>query len=456
MLLSSGLFIIKPPVLFRKLTRISIPLYTVKFKKNLCFIQVYKKVRLCYDKIGVNGEELFILNSSEIIKKTNHFGAMNYLPKEVVIERAEGVTVYDPEGNSYYDMLSAYSALNFGHIHPEIVAAAKSQLDKVTLTSRAFHNSVLCDFYEKLCDLTGKDTVLPMNTGAEAVETALKTARRWGHTVKGVENGKQEIIVCKNNFHGRTITIISMSTDENARMGFAPYTEGFVTVPFGDAGALKSAITENTVAFLVEPIQGEAGVIVPPEGYLKEVRNICTENNVLFIADEVQTGFARTGRMFACEHESVVPDIYVLGKALGGGIMPVSAVAANRDILGVFNPGSHGSTFGGNPLACAVSLKAMEILVRDDYPRMAEEKGTYFMNRLKEIDNPEIIDIRGKGLLIGVEFSVDAAPYVKKLIHGGVLAKETHEHTIRFAPPVIITYEQIDAAFETIKEAFSK
>lgn len=396
------------------------------------------------------------MTSKEIIKKTEKLCAHNYKPKEVVIERGAGAIVYDVEGRRFYDMLSAYSALNFGHCNPEIVAAAKAQLDKVTLTSRAFHNALLCEWAERLCNLTNKDMALPMNTGAEGVETALKTARRWGNFVKGVEDGKQEIIVCENNFHGRTISIISMSTDNSARAGFAPFTSGFKIVKYGDAEELEAAITKNTVAFLVEPIQGEAGIIVPPQGYLKKVRDICAKHNILFIADEVQTGFARTGKMFAVQHEGVEPDIFVLGKALGGGIMPVSAIAANKEILEVYEPGSHGSTFGGNPLACAVSMKAMELLVRDDYPKMAREKGEYFMSALRKIDNDEIVCVRGKGLLIGVEFSVPAAPYVKKLIDGGVLAKETHERTIRFAPPIIIEYAELDEAIEIIKKAFAK
>lgn len=397
-----------------------------------------------------------MLGTKEIIKKTEKYGANNYSPKNVVIVKGEGAIVYNPEGQKFFDMLSAYSALNFGHCHPELIAAAKSQLDLVTLTSRAFHNVVLCEFYQKLCALTNKNKILPMNTGAEAVETALKTARRWGNFVKKVPNGKQEIIVCRNNFHGRTISIISMSTDENARNGFGPYTDGFVVIDYGDAKALKKAITPNTVAFLVEPIQGEAGIIIPPVNYLKKVRQICTDNNILFIADEVQTGFARTGKMFACMHENVEPDIYVLGKALGGGVMPVSAIACNNDIMDVYNPGSHGSTFGGNPLACAVSIKAMEILVRDDYSKQATEKGKYFMDGLRKINNDEIVEIRGKGLLIGVEFSVNAHDYVEKLIANGVLAKDTHENIIRFAPPIIITYEQLDAALALITIAFTK
>jgi len=395
-------------------------------------------------------------STEQIIEKTLRLGAYNYHPKEVVAERAEGVLVYDPEGRCYIDMLSAYSALNFGHCHPELVAAAKDQLDKVTLTSRAFHNAVLGDFFEKLCEVTGKSMVLPMNTGAEAVETALKTARRWGADIKGVPDGQQEIIACENNFHGRTITIITMSTDPVAKRAFGPFTPGFKIVKFGDAADLESAITENTVAFLVEPIQGEAGVLVPPDGYLKAVREICTRHNILFIADEVQTGFARTGRMFACQHEDVVPDIYVLGKALGGGILPVSAIAADKDILGVFEPGSHGSTFGGNPLAAAVAIKALEILERDNYSQMAEDKGNYFLNKLRQIENDEIVSVRGKGLSVGMEFNLNVAPYVKKLIRAGVLAKETHEHTIRFAPPIIISYEQLDKACDIISTVLSK
>jgi len=397
-----------------------------------------------------------MVSSEQIIEQTMRFGAHNYNPKEVVAERAEGVMVYDPEGRRYIDMLSAYSALNFGHCHPELVAATIEQLSKVTLTSRAFHNSILGEFFEKLCALTGKDMVLPMNTGAEAVETALKAARRWGVDKKGVPDGQQEIIVCEDNFHGRTITIISMSTDPSARRAYGPYATGFKVVKFGDADALEAAITKNTVGFLVEPIQGEAGILVPPDGYLADVRRICTEHNILFIADKVQTGFARTGKMFACQHEDVVPDIYILGKALGGGILPVSAIAADSEILGLFEPGSHGSTFGGNPLAAAVAIKAMEILERDNYSQMALEKGEYFLNKLKQIENNEIISIRGKGLSIGMEFKIDAAPYVKKLIKAGVLAKETHEHTIRFAPPITITYEELDEAFAIIDKVLSK
>ena len=394
-------------------------------------------------------------DTGKIIEKTIRLGARNYIPKEVVAERAEGAFVYDPEGREYFDMLSAYSALNFGHRHPEIVAAAIDQLQKVTLTSRAFHNAVMGDFFEALCSMTGKNMILPMNTGAEAVETALKTARRWGADNKRIPDGLQEIIACENNFHGRTISTISMSTDPRARRGFGPFTPGFKVIKYGDADALAAAVSSNTAAFIVEPIQGEAGVIVPPEGYLKAVREICSRENVLFIADEIQTGLARTGKMFACDHEEVKPDIYVLGKALGGGIMPVSVIAGDEDILGVFDPGSHGSTFGGNPLACAVAIKALEILERDHYADMAAEKGAYFMESLRRIKNDEILDIRGKGLFIGVEFSCAASAYVKKLIEAGVLAKETRENTIRFAPPINIGSEELSSACSIIEKTLT-
>ena len=394
--------------------------------------------------------------SERIIAQTEKYCAHNYASKHVVVTEGSGARVKDADGREYFDMLSAYSALNFGHRHPEIVAAAEEQLAKITLTSRAFYSELLGEFCAALCALTGKGMALPMNTGAEAVETALKTARRWGAFVKGVPEGRQRVICCENNFHGRTITVVSMSTDQSARRGYSPFTPGFDVIPYGDAEALAAAVTPDTVAFLLEPIQGEAGIIVPPEGYLKEVRRICSEKGILMIADEVQTGFARTGDMFACDHEGVTPDVYVLGKALGGGIMPVSAVCADEDILGVFEPGSHGSTFGGNPLACAVALKAMEIVRRDDYPRMAREKGELFMSELRGIENDEIKDIRGRGLLIGVEFSVPAAPYVARLAKEGILAKETHERTIRFAPPVNIPNEELNEAIVRIKAAFGK
>ena len=395
------------------------------------------------------------MTSKEIIALTERYCAHNYKPKEVVISEGEGAVVRDPEGREYYDMLSAYSALNFGHRHPELVAAAKEQLDKVTLTSRAFHSELLGAFAERLAALTGMQAVLPMNTGAEAVETAIKTARRYAAFVRGVPEGKQNIVCCRGNFHGRTVTVVSMSTDPTARAGYGPFTPGFRTVEYGDARAIEEAIDQNTAAVLLEPIQGEAGVIVPPEGYLSAVREICSRKGVLMLADEVQTGFGRTGDMFACMHEGVQPDIYILGKALGGGIMPVSAVASTRDILGVFEPGSHGSTFGGNPLACAVGLKAMEIAVRDDYPALAREKGKFLQQAIRSVPNPDIKEVRGRGLLIGVEFRSEAAPYVARLIGSGVLAKETHEATVRFAPPLNMPREQLEDAAERIRRALA-
>lgn len=395
------------------------------------------------------------MTSKEIIALTERYCAHNYKPKEVVISEGDGAVVRDPEGREYYDMLSAYSALNFGHRHPELVAAAKEQLDKVTLTSRAFHSELLGAFAERLAALTGMQAVLPMNTGAEAVETAIKTARRYAAFVRGVPEGKQNIVCCRGNFHGRTVTVVSMSTDPTARAGYGPFTPGFRAVEYGDARAIEEAIDQNTAAVLLEPIQGEAGVIVPPEGYLSAVREICSRKSVLMLADEVQTGFGRTGDMFACMHEGVQPDIYILGKALGGGIMPVSAVASTRDILGVFEPGSHGSTFGGNPLACAVGLKAMEIAVRDDYPALAREKGKFLQEAIRSVPNPDIKEIRGRGLLIGVEFRSEAAPYVARLIGSGVLAKETHETTVRFAPPLNMPREQLEDAAERIRRALA-
>lgn len=395
------------------------------------------------------------MTSKEIIALTERYCAHNYKPKEVVISGGEGAVVRDPEGREYYDMLSAYSALNFGHRHPELVAAAKEQLDKVTLTSRAFHSELLGAFAERLAALTGMQAVLPMNTGAEAVETAIKTARRYAAFVRGVPEGKQNIVCCRGNFHGRTVTVVSMSTDPTARAGYGPFTPGFRAVEYGDARAIEEAIDQNTAAVLLEPIQGEAGVIVPPDGYLSAVREICSRKGVLMLADEVQTGFGRTGDMFACMHEGVQPDIYILGKALGGGIMPVSAVASTRDILGVFEPGSHGSTFGGNPLACAVGLKAMEIAVRDDYPALAREKGKFLQQAIRSVPNPDIKEVRGRGLLIGVEFRSEAAPYVARLIGSGVLAKETHETTVRFAPPLNMPREQLEDAAERIRRALA-
>ncbi len=389
--------------------------------------------------------------TDEIIKQTESYGARNYLPLPIVVSKAEGIWVHDPEGNRYLDMLSAYSAVNQGHRHPKVIQALKDQADRVTLTSRAFHNDQLGPWYEKICKLTNKDMALPMNTGAEAVETAIKAARRWGYDVKGVADNKAEIIACEGNFHGRTMTAVSLSSEEEYKRGFGPMLPGIKLIPYGDVDALKNAITENTVGFLLEPIQGEAGINIPPEGFLKEAYDICQENNVLFMADEIQAGLGRSGKMFACDWENVEPDILILGKALGGGVFPISCVVANEDILGVFNPGSHGSTFGGNPLACAVSIAALDVIVEENLAERSLELGEYMMNELKKIDNPIIKEVRGKGLFIGIELTEAARPYCEQLKDKGLLCKETHENVIRFAPPLIIEKEDLDWAIEQIK-----
>ncbi len=394
-------------------------------------------------------------SSQEIIALTDKYGARNYYPLPVVISKAEGVWVEDPEGNRYMDMLSAYSAVNQGHRHPKIIQALKDQADRVTLTSRAFHNDQLGPWYEKVCQLTGKNMVLPMNTGAEAVETAIKAARRWAYDVKGVPEDQAEIIACEGNFHGRTMTAVSLSSEPEYKRGFGPMLPGIKLVPYGDIEALKQAVTPNTAAFLLEPIQGEAGIIIPPEGYLKEAYEICKENNVLFMADEIQSGLGRSGKMFACDWEDVEPDVYILGKALGGGVFPISCVAANDDILGVFNPGSHGSTFGGNPLACAVSIAAIDVIIEEDLVNRSLELGEYFINELKKINNPDIKEVRGKGLFVGVELYGPARPYCERLKDAGLLCKETHENVIRFAPPLIIKKEELDWALERIHQVLS-
>lgn len=392
------------------------------------------------------------MNQTEkIITQTEKFGAHNYHPLPIVISEAEGVFVKDPEGRQYMDMLSAYSAVNQGHRHPKIIEALKRQADKITLTSRAFHNDQLGFFYEKVAQLTGKDMVLPMNTGAEAVETAVKASRRWAYEVKQIP-GDAEIIVCEGNFHGRTMTAVSMSTEAEYQRGFGPLLPGIKTIPYGDLEALKGAITENTAAFIVEPIQGEAGILIPYEGFLKDAQDVCKEHNVLLVSDEIQSGLGRSGKWFASDWDEVTPDMYILGKALGGGVFPISCVAANRDILNVFNPGSHGSTFGGNPLACAVSVASLEVLEEEKLPERSLELGTYFMNRLKEIDNPLIKDVRGRGLFIGVELTKAARPYCEALKEKGLLCKETHDTVIRFAPPLVITKEELDWAFERIEQ----
>ncbi|MDR4946809.1 ornithine--oxo-acid transaminase [Neobacillus cucumis] len=393
--------------------------------------------------------------TTEIIEQTNKFGANNYHPLPIVISKAEGVWVESPEGNRYLDMLSAYSAVNQGHRHPKIIQALKNQADKVTLTSRAFHNDQLGPWYEKICKLTKKNMALPMNTGAEAVETALKAARRWGYDVKGIDENQAEIIACIGNFHGRTMGAVSLSSDPEYQRGFGPMLPGIKLIPYGDIAALKAAITPNTAAFLIEPIQGEAGIILPPEGFLKQASDLCKDNKVLFIADEIQVGLARTGKMFACDWEDVEPDMLILGKALGGGVFPISCVVANTDILGVFNPGSHGSTFGGNPLACAVSLAALEVIEEENLTERSLELGKYFLDQLKTINNPIIKEIRGKGLFIGVELSEAARPFCEKLKEAGLLCKETHDTVIRFAPPLIINKEEINWAVEKIKSVLS-
>jgi len=398
-------------------------------------------------------------NTTDYIKQTENWGANNYLPLPIVIERAEGIWVYDIEGKRYMDMLSAYSALNQGHRHPRIINALIEQAKKVTLTSRAFHNDRMGPFLEKLCTLAGFEKALPMNTGSEAVETALKAARKWAHVKRGIPENEGEIIVCSNNFHGRTVTIISFSSDEQYRAGFGPYTPGFRIIPFGDAAALRNAITPKTIAFLVEPIQGEGGVIVPPEGYLKEIRSITKERNVLLIFDEIQTGFGRTGRMFAYEHEAARPDILALGKALGGGVYPVSAMLADHEVMDVFSPGDHGSTFGGNPMAAAVGEASLDVLIDEKLPERARDMGAYFMKCLKKLESPYVEEVRGKGLLIGVEIKKEcgtARPFCEKLMEKGLLCKETHQQTIRFAPPLIITKGEIDWAMEIIAGVLKK
>ncbi|OCS83453.1 ornithine--oxo-acid transaminase [Caryophanon tenue] len=393
--------------------------------------------------------------SKTVIETTENYGAHNYHPLPIVISEAQGVWVKDPEGNEYMDMLSAYSAVNQGHRHPKIIQALKDQADRVTLTSRAFHSDQLGPWYEKVAKLTGKDMVLPMNTGAEAVETAIKTARRWGYEVKGVAENQAHIIGCIGNFHGRTMGAVSLSSEAEYKRGFGPMLPGFSLVPYGDIDALKEAITPNTVAFIIEPIQGEAGILIPPAGFIQAAADLCKEHNVLFIADEIQSGLARTGKMFAYEWEGITPDMLILGKALGGGVFPISCVVANKDILGVFNPGSHGSTFGGNPLACAVSIASLDVLLDEKLAERSLELGEYFQSKLKTIDNPIIKEVRGRGLFIGVELTEAARPYCEALMAKGLLCKETHDTVIRFAPPLIITKEELDWAFEHIKAVFA-
>ncbi len=383
------------------------------------------------------------------------FGAHNYKPLDVVLKRGQGVWVWDVDDRKYLDCLSAYSAINQGHCHPAIMQTMIEQAHNLTLTSRAFRNDQLGLFYSELCAMTNSHKVLPMNSGAEAVETVIKTVRKWGYTVKGVPEGEAEIIVCADNFHGRTITIVGFSTDENSRKGFGPFTPGFKIIPFNDANALADAITPNTVGFLVEPIQGEAGVIVPDDGYLREAKRICGENDVVLILDEIQTGLGRTGKLLAEEHDGIEADLTLIGKALSGGFYPVSAVLSNSEVMDVLQPGEHGSTFGGNPLACAVSRTALKVLQEEGMIENAAEMGAYFVDGLRSMADNRVADIRGRGLLIGMEFIPEAGgarQYCEKLMGAGILCKETHDNIIRFAPPLVISRDDVDWALETIKK----
>lgn len=394
-----------------------------------------------------------------LIEIENQYGAHNYKPLDVILARGEGIWVYDVEGNKYMDCLSAYSAVNQGHCHPKIKAAMIEQLDRLTITSRAFRNDQLPFFYKEICEITNSHKVLPMNSGAEAVETVIKAVRKWGYQEKGIEDGRAEIIVAEGNFHGRTLAIVGFSSEKSYKAGFGPFAPGFKIIPFGDAKALEKAITPNTVAFLAEPIQGEAGVVVPPAGYLKEVREICSNHGIALILDEIQTGLGRTGKILAEEHDGIEADATLIGKALSGGFYPVSAVLSNNAILGVFLPGEHGSTFGGNPLACAVARAAVRVLIEEKMVENSAVLGHYFMNCLQEIKSPSIAEVRGKGLLIGVELKKEAGgarQYCETLQEKGILCKETHENVIRFAPPLIVTKAQIDWALERIEAVLSR
>lgn len=392
--------------------------------------------------------------AEELLALEERWSAHNYHPLSVVVARAEGPWVYDVDGQRYLDCLSAYSAVNQGHCHPRIVAALQAQAARVTLTSRAYRNDQLAPFCRELAELCGLDAVLPMNTGAEAVETALKAARRWGYMCKGVPADRAEIIVCENNFHGRTTTIVGFSSDAQSREGFGPFTPGFRSVPYGDAAALEAAVTPNTCAFLVEPIQCEAGILIPPDGYLAAAARICRENNVLLVADEIQTGLGRTGTLFACEREEVRPDAYVLGKALSGGAYPVSALVARRDVLDVFEPGSHGSTYGGNPLGCAVAREALRVILDENLAARSAELGAWFLRELRGLAHPDILGVRGRGLLAGIELRGPARPYCERLQALGLLCKETHDHVIRIAPPLVVERGDLDWALDRLREAF--
>ncbi|MBW8284519.1 MAG: ornithine--oxo-acid transaminase [Rhizobium sp.] len=394
-------------------------------------------------------------NTAELIATEQRLGAHNYKPLDVVLTRGQGVHVWDSEGKQYLDCLSAYSAVNQGHCHPRILAAMTEQASKLTLTSRAFRNDQLALLYEELAALTGSHKILPMNSGAEAVETAIKAVRKWGYETKGVPEGKAEIIVCSGNFHGRTLSIVSFSTDPDARGGFGPFTTGFRTVPFGDADAFEAAITENTVGALIEPIQGEAGVIIPPAGYLRRVRELCTDKNITLILDEIQTGLGRTGKLLAEEHEGIEADVTLIGKALSGGFYPVSAVLSNSEVLGVLKPGQHGSTFGGNPLACAIAREALKVLTEEKMVENSATMGDYFLEGLRSIRSNIVKDVRGRGLMLAVELDPEAGgarQYCYALKDLGLLAKDTHVDTIRLAPPLVITRDQVDWALERIEK----
>ena len=401
-------------------------------------------------------EAATISSTDQLIALEDAKGAHNYHPLDVVVERAEGPWVYDIDGKRYMDCLSAYSAVNQGHCHPRLLAALYEQARKVTLTSRAFRNDQLPRFYDELTELCGMEMALPMNTGAEAVETAIKAARRWGYERKGIPDGEAEIIVCEDNFHGRTTTIVGFSSDPDSRTGFGPFTPGFTMIPFGDADALAAAITPNTCALLVEPIQCEAGINIPPDGYLKAIEGICRDNNVLLMLDEIQTGLGRTGRTFCADHEDVKPDAFILGKALSGGFYPVSAVVSSKQVLGVFTPGSHGSTYGGNPLGCAVARAALEVLREERLAERSAELGAWFMDQLRAIEHADIKEVRGRGLLIGLELNVPARGYCEKLKELGLLCKETHEFVIRIAPPLVTSKDDLEWAVGRILLAFGR
>lgn len=396
--------------------------------------------------------------TADLLAEVDQYSANNYHPLPVVIDRGDGVWVWDVEGNRYMDMLSAYSALNQGHGHPAILEAARAQLDKLTLTSRAFHNDQMGPFLRELCEATGFEQALPMNTGAEAVETAIKMVRKWGYQVKGVPADQAEIIVCENNFHGRTTTVVGFSSEDQYKEGFGPFTPGFKLIPYGDTDALSAAINENTVGFLFEPLQGEGGVVVPPEGFVSSSRELCNEHGVALMADEIQTGLGRTGRLFCCDWESVRPDVLIVGKALGGGVYPVSAAIADSEYMNVFEPGDHGSTFGGNPLGAAVGRASLRVTLDEKLSERSDELGSWFMGQLRAIDSPHVQEVRGKGLMIGVvikESSGTARPFCEALDEKGILAKETHHQVIRFAPPLTVTQEELEFALDKVREVLT-